>query len=335
MIALMSAVAFAVSGSFAASLLGAGWSPGAAVTVRIVGAALVLAPALLLTPGDLRRLPRAAWPVIGYGALGVAGAQLCYFMALDTLPVSVALLIEYSAPVLIVLWTWSRTRRRPHWWVLGGTVVAAAGLVTVIDPTGVSLDPVGLVWASGAGLCNAGYFLLSARAVDGVAPLTMTAAGVGVAAIGIGGAAALGLLPVRMTFGSVVLAGSSVPWWVPAIGLVLISTVLAYGTGLIAARRLGAQLASFVALTEVVFAVLAAWVLAGEVPGVPQLVGGVVMLAGVVAVRTGSVSGQAASSTSTGHGGRWSSTTNTAERVDPAPEPLVAAGATRAATGLR
>ena len=329
LIALASAMSFAVSGSFAKGLLDAGWSPGAAVTVRIVGAALVLAPALLLVPGDLRRLPRAAWPVIGYGALGVAGAQLCYFMALDTLPVSVALLIEYSAPVLIVGWTWARSGRRPNGWVLIGTVVAVTGLVAVIDPAGATLDPVGLAWASGAGLCNAGYFLLSARAVDGIAPLTMTAAGVGVAGLGIGATAALGLLPVTMTFGSVTLAGAAVPWWLPAVGLVLVSTVLAYGTGLLAARRLGAQLASFVALTEVVFAVLAAWVLAGEVPGLPQLVGGVVMLAGVATVRAGSVTDQAASTTSTANGGRYSSTVGSVE-----PEPAVA-GATREGVGLR
>lgn len=308
MIALLSAVAFAVSGSFAKSLLDAGWSPGAAVTVRIVGAALVLAPVLLLIPGDLRRLPRAAWPVIGYGALGVAGSQLCYFMALDTLPVSVALLIEYSAPVLIVGWLWMRTRRRPHWLVLVGAVIAVAGLVTVIDPAGATLSPVGLAWASGAALCNVGYFLLSARAVDGIAPITMTAAGVGVAGLGIGAGAALGLLPITMSFDTVVLAGSVAPWWIPAIGLVLISTVLSYGTGLLAARRLGAQLASFIALTEVAFAVVAAWLLAGEVPGVPQVVGGVVMLAGVVAVRAGSLAEQPA-------------TREPAAELDPEPQP--------------
>lgn len=289
-LALLSAMSFALSGSFAKSLIEAGWTPGAAVTARIVGAALVLlVPVLLLRRGDLRHLPRAAWPIIGYGALGVAGSQLCYFMALSTLPVSVALLIEYSAPVLLVGLAWARTGRRPGTEVLVGTVLAVVGLVTVLDLSGARLDPIGLAWASGAALCNAGYFLLAARSVDAVAPITMTAAGIGVAAIGVGAAAVLGVLPMGATFATVTLAGAAVPWWVSVAGVVLVSTVVAYATGLVAARRLGAQVASFVALAEVLFAVVAAWVLAGEQPGVPQVVGGLVMVAGVVAVRIGSL----------------------------------------------
>lgn len=289
-LALLSAMAFALSGSFAKSLIEAGWSPGAAVTARIVGAALVLlVPVLLLRRGELRNLPRAAWPVIGYGALGVAGSQLCYFMALSTLPVSVALLMEYSAPVLLVGLAWARSRRRPGGWVIVGSLLAVAGLVTVLDLTGARLDPVGLAWAAGAAVCNAGYFLIAARSVAGIAPLTMTAAGVGVAAIGVGGAAALGILPVTATFGTVLLAGSAMPWWVPVVGVILVSTVVAYAAGLVAARRLGSQVASFLALVEVLFAVVAAWLLAGEQPGVAQVVGGLVMIAGVVAVRIGSL----------------------------------------------
>lgn len=289
-LALLSALSFALSGSFAKSLIEAGWTPGAAVTARIVGAALVLlVPVLLLHRSDLRHLPRAAWPVIGYGALGVAGSQLCYFMALSTLPVSVALLIEYSAPVLLVGLAWARTGRRPGTWVLLGSVLAIAGLVTVLDLTGARLDPVGLAWAAGAAVCNAGYFLIAARSVDAIAPLTMTAAGITVAGVGVGGAAVLGVLPIAATFGTVTLAGSVVPWWVPVVGVVLVSTVVAYATGLVAARRLGAQVASFLALAEVLFAVVAAWLLAGEQPGVPQAIGGLVMVAGVVAVRIGSL----------------------------------------------
>jgi len=289
-LALVSAASFALSGSFARSLIEAGWSPGAAATVRIVGAALVLlVPALLLNPGDLRRLPRAAWPVIGYGALGVAGSQVCYFMALSSLPVSVALLVEYSAPVLLVCLAWLRTGRRPGWWVLGGTTLAVCGLVTVLDLAGARLDPVGLLWAAGAAVCNAGYFLIAARRVDAIAPVTMTAAGIVVAAIGIGTAALLGVLPVTATVDTVRLAGTVVPFWVPVAGLVLVSTVVSYTLGLLAARRLGAQVASFLALVEVLFAVGAAWWLAGEVPGAAQLVGGAVMVTGVLAVRVGSL----------------------------------------------
>ena len=55
--------------------------------------------------------------------------------------------------------------------------------------------------------------------------------------------------------------------------------------GIAAARMLGAKLASFVGLTEVLFAVLFAWLLLGQLPTVMQLVGGVLIVAGVALVR--------------------------------------------------
>ena len=53
------------------------------------------------------------------------------------------------------------------------------------------------------------------------------------------------------------------------------------------ARILGSTVASFVGLTEVLFAVLFAWLLLGELPGLVQLAGGVLIISGVVAVRLG------------------------------------------------
>ncbi|MGD7706063.1 EamA family transporter [Microlunatus sp. Y2014] len=288
-IALASAGSFAVSGSFAKGLLDAGWSPGAAVTMRIVGAALVLlVPALLLLRGGMPTIRRAAWPVIGFGAFGVAGSQLCYFMALSHLPVSVALLLEYSAPVLLVGWLWARTRRFPGGWVLAGAAVAVVGLIFVLDPTGAQLHPAGIAWGLGAAVCNAAYFVVAARVVDGVGPVVIAAAGVGVAGVMMAVVAAIGILPMAATFGVVQLGGREVPWWVAGLALIMVSTVSAYLLGIVAVRRLGTQVASFVALSEVALAVVAAWALRGEVPTAVQAVGGAVLLAGVIAVRVGS-----------------------------------------------
>lgn len=285
-VALVSAASFGMSGVFAKGLLAAGWSPGAAVTARIVGAALVLlVPVLLGLRGRWGSLRRGAWPVIGYGALGVAGAQLCYFMSLQYLPVSMALLIEYLAPVLVVLAIWGATRRRPAVLTLIGAAVAVAGLVLVLDLAGVAFHPVGVAWASAAAICNAGYFLLAGRTVDGLPPVVMAGTGIVVAAIIMLVVVATGVLPIVVTAAPVVIGGLEQPWWIPVIGLALVATVSAYLFGILAARRLGSQTASFVALTEVVFAVVFSAVLMGERPGWWQIAGGALMIAGVVLVR--------------------------------------------------
>jgi drug/metabolite transporter (DMT)-like permease len=74
-------------------------------------------------------------------------------------------------------------------------------------------------------------------------------------------------------------------WLVPVIGLSLIAAVIAYVSGIGAARVLGAKVASFVGLTEVLFAVVFAWLLLGQLPAVVQGVGGVFIVAGVTLVR--------------------------------------------------
>ena len=97
--------------------------------------------------------------------------------------------------------------------------------------------------------------------------------------------AATGLLPMAFSTADTKLGAWITPWWVSLGGLVVLATVLAYVYGIKAARALGSKVASFVSLTEVLFAVLWAWLLLGELPGAIQLLGGVLIVGGVVLVR--------------------------------------------------
>jgi len=111
---LVSAAAFGTSGTFAAALIAAGWSPGAAVLARIALAALILTvPAVLRMRGQWRLLRRSAGRVAAYGLLAVAGAQWCYFNAVARIPVGVAVLLEFLGVILVVGWLWLRHGQRP------------------------------------------------------------------------------------------------------------------------------------------------------------------------------------------------------------------------------
>jgi drug/metabolite transporter (DMT)-like permease len=90
-----------------------------------------------------------------------------------------------------------------------------------------------------------------------------------------------------VTAAPAVLGGSAVPWWVVVAVLGVVTAGFAYVWGIAGTRGLGARLASFVALSEVLAALVFAWLLLGEVPRGVQLLGGVLVLAGVVAVRRG------------------------------------------------
>ena len=276
-LALVSASSFGLSGSLARSLLDLGWSPTAVVATRVGGAFLVLLlPSLLL----LRRigLPtgRQSVRMLAYGVVAIALAQLCYFSAVQYLSVGVALLLEYLAPVILIAWHWARTQRRPARPVLAGAGLSIVGLALVLDlRTGLTLNPVGVVWGLGAALCLSAYFLLSEdKGPDApIHPLLLTTAGTGIGAVILLAASAVGILPLAAQTGVTVLADRTVGWWLPALLLILISAVLAYPSGIAAVRRLGSSLASFVSLTEVIFAVVLAFVLLGQRPGPIQLLG--------------------------------------------------------------
>jgi drug/metabolite transporter (DMT)-like permease len=286
-LALLSAASFSTAGTFARSLCDAGWTPGAAVTARIGCAAVVLfVPGLLALRGRWHLLRRSFGTIAIYGLVTIAGCQLCYFNAVAHLSIGVALLLEYLGIVLIVGYLWLRHGQRPQRLTVIGSVVALGGLVLVIDVFGgAHLDPIGVMWALGGAVGLATYFVISGNTDDDVPPLVLAGGGMVVGAVALIALGALDLLPMRATFGAVALAGRHVPWWVPVTGLSVIAAALAYVAGIGAARRLGPRLASFLGLTEVLFAILVAWAVLGELPTSVQLGGGGLIIAGVVLVR--------------------------------------------------
>lgn len=295
LLALTSAAAFGTSGVFASSLLATGWSAAAAVTLRVGIASLVLTvPALVQLRGRWSLLRANAGSVLAFGLLAVAGCQLAYFLAVGQLTVAVALLLEYSGVVLVVLWMWLRHAQRPSRTTAVGVAVAVVGLVLVLDVlSGAEIRVMGLVWGLLAAVGLAVYFVSSGRTDGALPPLVSAWAGLGVGAVALGAAAVVGVVPWRTSAADVDLAGVRVSWVVPVLGLAVLAAAFAYATGVTAIRLLGSRTSSFVGLTEVLFAVLFAWLLLGQRPGVVQLVGGVVVLVGIVLVRLGEGRGPA------------------------------------------
>lgn len=288
-LALAAAFAFGSSGAWARGLIDAGWTPGAAVTVRVWVAALVLlVPTLLALRGRWRALRQNAGMVAAYGLLAVAATQLCYFQAVAVMDVGIALLIEYTAPVAVLLWLWLRRGERPTRRSVLGAGIAFVGLVLMLDiVTGAQVNVVGVLWALGAMVGAASYFVLSARADTGIPPIALAGSGLLLGAVGLSLAALIGVLPFAWTTADVDYRFGAVPWFVPVLAIGVIATALAYVLGIVSTRMLGSRLASFVALAEVVAALLFGWLLLGQLPGPLQAVGGVLVLAGVVVVKLG------------------------------------------------
>lgn len=288
-VALLSAATFGSSGTFGSALLATGWSPGAIVTARITGAALVMVlPAVAAMRGRWHLLRRNLGRIIVYGLFAVAGCQFAYFMAVDHLSVGVALLLEYLAPVLIVGWVWARHGRRPSALTAAGVVAAVVGLVLVLDvATGAEIDLVGVLWGLLAAVGLVVFFLVAADEDEALPPISFAGGGLAVGALSLLAVAGLGWLPMDASTQPVELAGWSAPWWAAVAELAVVAGAISYVTGIGAARLLGGTIASFVGLSEVLFAIAFAWVLVGEAMSPVQLLGGVAILAGVIAVKLG------------------------------------------------
>ena len=287
--ALVSALTFGLSGALARPLFESGWSPGAVTLIRVGGAALLVAPlGVLALRGQWGVLRRNAGTVATYGVLAVAGAQFCYFSAVSHMQVGPALLIEYTAPAAVVVWLWVRQGQRPGPVTLFGAGLAALGLVLVLDLlSGADLSVPGVLWALAAMVGAAAYFVISADESKGLPPMVLAGGGLVVGTVALALLGLVGLLPLHRGSASVEYAGATVAPWVPLALLALVTAAIAYTTGIAAIRRLGSRVASFVALSEVLSGVLWAWLLLDELPRPVQLLGGVLILAGVVAVKLG------------------------------------------------
>ncbi|MFD8073505.1 DMT family transporter [Streptomyces sp. NPDC059718] len=286
-LALVSAFAFGGSGVAAKPLIEAGLDPLHVVWLRVTGATLVMLPVVLRHRALLLRRPGL---LLGFGLLGVAGVQTLYFAAISRIPVGVAILVEFLGPALLLGWVRFVQRKAVSKAAAIGVVLAVGGMAAVVEVwSGLAFDPLGLALAFGAACCQVSYFVLADHGSDGddaPDPVAVIAYG--------------------LAIGAVVLTAVSRPWsmdWsvltrqaalgetdVPAVLLVgwvvLVATVLAYLTGVVAVRRLSPQVAGVVACLEAVVGTVFAWVLLGEHLALPQIIGGTLVLAGAFVAQT-------------------------------------------------
>ncbi|MEV7397809.1 EamA family transporter [Aeromicrobium sp. NPDC092404] len=288
---VLAAVLFGVNGGVSRVAMGSGLSPESFTTLRITGATLVfVAYAACFRRSALRR-PRGSslLLIIGLGLVGVTALQLTYNVAIDRLPLGIALLIEYLAPVLVVLWV-RFVRKEPVRGRMWLAVALAIGGLAVVSRAwnGLQFDGLGVVMALLAAVSFATYFLLGEHHVGFDDPLRVILWAFVVATV------AMNLIqPIWTTpalDGSTSLLGrladhSANPWLVIAI-VVVPGTVMPFFLEMVALRHLPATIVVVVAMLEPVIANVLGWAWFRESLTPIQVVGAVAVLAGIVLAQT-------------------------------------------------
>lgn len=282
--AVASALAFGGSGPFARPLIDAGIDPLHVTWLRVAGAALLLLPVAVRHRRAVRTHP---WLLLAYGVFPMAGVQAFYFASISRIPVGVALLIEFLGPVLVLLW-FRLVRRTPvSRAAVVGVVLAVAGLGLLVEVwAGIRLDAIGLALALAAAACQAGYFILSDTAGRDINPLAVISYGAIIATALLTLIAQPWTLPWALLTGPVQIAGATASALVSVAWLALVSTAVAYTTGVAAVRRLSPVVAGAVAYLEVVTAIVLAWLMLGEALSPAQITGAVVVVAGAFIAQT-------------------------------------------------
>jgi drug/metabolite transporter (DMT)-like permease len=280
--ALLAAVLFGANGSVTKATMEAGLTPAQVTEFRLVGTAVIAGAVLLIVDRRAFRLPRQQWPImIVLGVFGVALLQATYAAAVQLLPVGIALLLEYTAVVMVALVAFFVFREpvKARLWVAIAFVLV--GLAVVAQVWASTLDALGVVLALAAAVCLALYFLVGERQVARTSPLAVSFWTMSIAAVFwsfVSGwwelSPAVLLTPVDM---GGVHGELLVPMAVPLAWNVVLGSFAPFLLSLAALRHLPATAAGIVASSEVVFAFAVA---------VVQIIGAAIVLAGVILAQT-------------------------------------------------
>jgi drug/metabolite transporter (DMT)-like permease len=279
--------AFGFSGPMAKAAMDAGLSPQQVASARICfAAAILLVGAALVRPSALRLRRRDLPVLLAYGLVGVALVQFLYFVAVSRLPVGVAMLLEYTSPVLVTLWVrYVRHTVLPRaaWY---GVFLAMAGLIMVAEVwRGAALDTVGVLAGLTAAACGAAYFLLAERGVESSDPVGLVTWGLVIGAVAMLAVSQPWAVPGRLLRAPARFGAVHPPVWLVLLIMAVVATVIAYLASGAALRHLPSSVVSVVSLLEPVVATTLAWVLLGQALSAVQVIGGVVLLGGALIVR--------------------------------------------------
>jgi len=143
---------------------------------RVAIALVVLAGVLAARRRDLIRPPRGTWPLLAGIGASIAAVNASYYVAIDRLPVGVAISLQYTGPVMVLAWTALLTRRSPGRtaWVAAAIALAGAVLVSRALESGAGGDPLGIAAALAAAVTFGTTLLLAeALARRGAGPATV------------------------------------------------------------------------------------------------------------------------------------------------------------------
>jgi drug/metabolite transporter (DMT)-like permease len=285
------ALMFGFNASSVKIILGTEISPEQLVLFRATFTAVLAGILLLLTNRKAFRVTKKELPVlIFYGIFGVALMQWSYSNAVSLLPISVALLIEYTAIVIVPLVSLLlfKEKVRPRLWF--GIAAVLIGLAIVSNVWNSDLNPTGVAWAFMAAGCLSIYFLIgehTQRKRDAMSTLFYTFAVAAVFWAILNFINPAEMIDINLVFN---LGGNldhiSMPVWAGLLWIGIMGSFIPMLLDYIALGNLSATAVGVIATAETVFATVFAWAWLNESMTTLEVIGGLIVIAGIVLAET-------------------------------------------------
>ena len=286
---VLGASLFIVNAGVSRVALRAGVDPVTLTTVRVSGTVLILLVFAAVFRRSALRPPRGrlAWMLVAHGLIGVAALQWTYFVAIDRLPVGMALLLEYQAPILVAVWArvvQKEPVRGRMWLGLGLAVVGLAAATGIWR--GLAFDVVGIMAGLGAAVCFATYFLIGEHGVGLLDPLRVILWSFLFAAVALNVVSPLSSFDTGLLEDSASLLGRldhlEAPVWSLLVWVIVLGTLVPFGVELAALRHLPATTVTMVAMLEPVGVLVLGWIWFYESLGAVAVAGALAVVAGIV-----------------------------------------------------
>ena len=285
------ALMFGLNASTVKVILATGISPELLVLFRATFTSVVAGFILLLTNRKAFKVAKKDIPLlIVYGIIGIAMMQWSYSNAVSRLPIAVALLIEYTAIVIVplVALILFKEKIKARLWVGIAAVLVGLGIVSNIWDS--HLDPIGVAWAVMAAICVSVYFLIgehTQRKRDAMSTLFYTFA---IAAVFWAIINMINPSKIPDINKIVSLSGNLAyvmwPTWVALLWLGIMGSFVPMLLDYIALGNLSATAVGIIATSETVFASAFAWIWLGESMTTLGVIGGLIVIAGIILAET-------------------------------------------------
>jgi len=289
--AFLAAFLFGANGSVTKVMIEAGVSALQVTQMRVLGAALVAGAVLFILDRRSFRVPRGqSLALVVMGVIGVGMLQASYALAVELLPVGIALLLEYLAVPMVAVFALVvfKERVRTRIWVSIGLIMA--GLAVVAQIWNSSLNLVGTLWALVAALSLSTYFLVGEKQMETISPLALMFWSMTIAAVFWAFISGWWQLDPSVFAQSVpltgVLEGVPAPMWMLLLWNVVLGSFAPFLLSLAAIKKLSATAAGIAATSEIVFAFIVAWLWIGENLSGSQVIGAAVVLSGIIVAQT-------------------------------------------------